>query len=117
MGLNNNFGGYCYSQHLRLSMFFTTSSFLSLLLSIAWLTCEHIEVSRDLSYPALLVVLLTARLGSILDRGRESIEAKIQSEEERKAEENISYKAHIKEISDEKKEAGETGEQSIKDIE
>ena len=74
-------------------------------------------MSRDLSYPALLVVLLTARQGSILDRGRESIEAKIQSEEERKAEENISYKAHIKEISDEKKEAGETGEQSIKDIE
>ena len=63
------------------------------------------------------MVLLTARQGSILDRGRESIEAKIQSEEERKAEENISYKAHIKEILDEKKEAGETGEQSIKDIE
>merc|ERR1712083_1005250 len=116
MGLNNNFGGYCYSQHLRLSMFFTTSSFLSLLLSIAWLTCEHIEVSRDLSYPALLVVLLTARRGSILDRGGESIEVKIKSEE-RKDEENISYKAHIKEISNEKREADDTCEQSIKDHE
>ena len=62
------------------------------------------------------MVLLTARRGSILDRAGESIEVKIKSEE-RKAEENISYKAHIKEISDEKKEAGETGEQSIKDIE
>ena len=39
--------GYFNSQPLRLSMFFTTSSFLSLLLSIAWLTCEHNEVCKE----------------------------------------------------------------------
>ena len=60
------------------------------------------------------MVLLTVRRGSILDRGGESIEVNIQSEEERKAEENISHKAHIKDISNKKKEASE---QSIKDIE
>ena len=39
--------GYFNSQPLRLSMFFTTSSFLSLLLSIAWLTWEYIKVSKE----------------------------------------------------------------------
>ena len=36
-----------YSNSQRLSMFFTTSTILSLFLSVAWIICEHFEVTKD----------------------------------------------------------------------
>jgi len=96
--------GYLNSQPLRLTAFLTSSSIISLFLSTAWLICEHLEVSRDLSYPALLVVLITFKLPSILGQGGVSLETDRETAKE-KAEESISCKAQSKEIQKTKKEA------------
>jgi len=63
-------------------------------------------VSRDLSYPALLVVLLTFKLPSILDQGGVSLETNRKTAQ-KKAEESISCEAQAqsKETQKAKKEA------------
>jgi len=61
--------GYLNSEPPSYSKFFTTSTILTVFLSAVWLLCEQYEVSRDLSYPSLLLVLLTAKFSSILDVG------------------------------------------------
>ena len=61
-------------------------------------------MSRDLSYPALLVVLLTFKLPSILDQGGVSLETDRKTAEE-STEESILCKAQSKETQNAKKEA------------
>ena len=70
-------------------------------------------MSRDLSYPALLVVLLTVKLPSILDQGIVSLETDGRAAEN--AEESISCKAQSKEMRKAKKEADQTGKQTYQD--
>ena len=71
-------------------------------------------MSRDLSYPALLVVLLTMKLPSILDRGRVSLETDRKAASEN-ADESISCRAQSKELQKAEKEADQTGKQAYQD--
>ena len=71
-------------------------------------------MSRDLSYPALLVVLLTVKLPSILDQGRVSLETDRKAGNEN-ADESISCRAQSKELQKAEKEADQTGKQAYQD--
>ena len=71
-------------------------------------------MSRDLSYPALLVVLLTVKLPSILDQGRVSLETDRKAGNEN-ADESISCRAQPKELQKAEKEAYQTGKQAYQD--
>ena len=72
------------------------------------------QVSRDLSYPTLLVVLLTAKLPSILNRGGVSLETERKAVEKR-AEESISCKAQSKKTQNAKKSADEVDKKAYQD--
>ena len=71
-------------------------------------------MSRDLSYPTLLVVLLTAKLPSILDCGAGvSFKAEEKAVKEN-SEENTSHKAQFKKTQTAKNEADEMNGVSVK---
>ena len=71
-------------------------------------------MSRDLSYPSLLVVLLTAKMPSILNHGGVSL-GKERNTAKMKPEESISCRAQVKKTRIAKKEASEIAKKSYQD--
>ena len=73
------------------------------------------QVSRDLSYPTLLVVLLTTKLPSILNRGGGMALETEGKAAKKKAEEGILCKAQSKKTQAVKKEADEIDKEAYRD--